>query len=127
MDNYSRSSKNLPPLLKFIYERLSNMTSIQLNQFEEQNKDTIFQINGLIQSMMEAVQSAASLVGEGKRGADKGFSHVKKTEDTFAQLWSSSELNHEAASRLMIASSEAKEISTEIQKEFQKLVNQMNF
>jgi methyl-accepting chemotaxis protein len=99
----------------------------EIRTLADQTKQSARQINGLIQSMMEAVQSAASLVGEGKRGADKGFSHVKKTEGTFAQLWSSSELNHEAASRLMIASSEAKEISTEIQKEFQKLVNQMNF
>jgi methyl-accepting chemotaxis protein len=97
----------------------------EIRTLADQTKQSASQIKGIILSMTEAVQSAASLVGEGKRGADKGFSHVKKTEDTFAQLWNSSELNHEAASRLMIASREAKEISSEIQKEFQKLVNQM--
>ncbi len=80
----------------------------------------------MIKSMSEAVQGAASLVGEGKKGADNGFAQVKKTEDTFAQLWSSSELNHEAASKLMVASREAKDISNEVSKEFHKLVQQMN-
>ncbi|MCD9025906.1 methyl-accepting chemotaxis protein [Cohnella silvisoli] len=98
----------------------------EIRTLADRTKHSASQITGLIKSMTEAVQSAASLVGEGKKGADKGFSQVKKTEDTFAQLWSSSELNHEAASRLMIASTEAKDISNEIRNEFQKLVTQLN-
>ncbi|WP_256759970.1 methyl-accepting chemotaxis protein [Cohnella sp. WQ 127256] len=91
----------------------------------DQTKRSTTQISSLIKSMAEAVNGAVNLVGEGKKGADKGFSQVKKTEDTFAQLWSSSELNHDATSRLMDASREAKDISDEVRKEFHKLVNQM--
>jgi methyl-accepting chemotaxis protein len=98
----------------------------EIRTLADQTKRSTGQITGLIKSMTEAVQSAATLVGEGKRGADQGFSRVKKTEDTFAQLWSSSELNHEAAIRLMSASQELKGISNEIRKEFQKLVSQMS-
>lgn len=98
----------------------------EIRTLADQTKRSASQITGLIKSMTEAVQGAANLVGEGKKGADKGFSQVKKAEDTFAQLWSSSEINQEAATRLMAASREAKEISNEVRKEFQKLVTQMN-
>jgi len=98
----------------------------EIRSLADQTKRSAGQIAGMIKSMTEAVQSAASLVSEGKKGADKGFSQVKKTEDTFAQIWSSSELNQEAASRLMVASRQANEISGEVRKEFQKLVSQMN-
>jgi methyl-accepting chemotaxis protein len=98
----------------------------EIRTLADQTKQSARQITGLIKSMKEAVIGAAALVGEGKMGADKGFVQVRKTEDTFAQLWSSSELNFEAASRLSAASREAKEISNEIRKEFQKLSNQLN-
>ncbi|RED56554.1 methyl-accepting chemotaxis protein [Cohnella lupini] len=98
----------------------------EIRTLADQTKRSAGQITTLIKSMSEAVQGAANLVGEGKKGADNGFVQVKKTEDTFAQLWSSSELNHEAASKLMVASREAKEISNEVSKEFHKLVEQMN-
>jgi methyl-accepting chemotaxis protein len=98
----------------------------EIRSLADQTKKSAGQITGLIKSMSEAVKGAASLVGEGKKGADKGFAQVKQTEDTFSQLWNSSTLNHEAASRLIVASHEAKEISNEILKEFQKLANQLN-
>ncbi|BBI34937.1 methyl-accepting chemotaxis protein [Cohnella abietis] len=98
----------------------------EIRSLADQTKKSAGQITGLIKSMAEAVESAANLVGEGKKGADRGFVQVKKTEDTFAQLWSSSELNNEAASRLVSASRDAMGISNEISKEFHKLVNQIN-
>ncbi|QMV40726.1 methyl-accepting chemotaxis protein [Cohnella cholangitidis] len=98
----------------------------EIRTLADQTKQSATQISGLLRSMSEAVLSATSLVGEGKKGADKGFLQVKKTEDTFAQLWSSSELNQEAASKLMEASREASDRSTEVRMEFQKLVQQMN-
>lgn len=98
----------------------------EIRSLADQTKRSAGQITGLIKSMTEAAQSAVKLVGEGKKGADKGFSQVKKTEDIFAQLWSSSELNQEAASRLMEASREAQLRSNEVRKEFQKLVQQLN-
>lgn len=76
----------------------------EIRTLADQTKHSATQISGLLRSMSEAVSSATSLVGEGKKGADKGFVQVKKTEDTFAQLWSSSELNQEAASKLIEAS-----------------------
>jgi methyl-accepting chemotaxis protein len=97
----------------------------EIRTLADQTKQSAGQITGHIKSMTEAVQSAAILAGEGKKGADTGFSQVKKTEDTFTQLWSSSALNHEAATRLTIASTEAKDLSNEIRSEFQKLVNQL--
>jgi methyl-accepting chemotaxis protein len=97
----------------------------EIRTLADQTKQSAIQITGLIKSMTEAVQSAATLVSEGKKGADRGFSQLKRTEDTFTQLWNSSELNHEAASTLMAASREAQEISNEVGKEFQKLVNQL--
>lgn len=97
----------------------------EIRTLADQTKQSANQITGIIKSMTEAVKGAAALVGEGKNGSDKGFAQVKQTEDTFAQLWSSSELNQEAAARLIAASSEAKEISNEIRKEVQKLANQL--
>ncbi|WP_305037460.1 methyl-accepting chemotaxis protein [Cohnella mopanensis] len=99
----------------------------EIRTLADQTKQSAGQISGLLRSMTEAVQSATRLAGEGKKGADKGFVQVKKTEDTFAQLWSSSELNQEAASRLMDASRDARIRSDEVRKEFQKLVRQMNW
>jgi methyl-accepting chemotaxis protein len=97
----------------------------EVRALADQTKKSTGQITGLIKSMREAVNGAASLAGDGKKGADQGFAQVKKTEVTFEQLWRSSELNHEAALRLITASHEAKEISNEIRQEFHKLVNQM--
>lgn len=98
----------------------------EMRNLADQTKRSASQITTLIKSMTEAVRGATGLVSEGKKGADQGFSHVKRTEDTFAQLWSSSELNHEASSRLTAASTDAMKVSNEVRKEFHKLVSQMN-
>ncbi|RKP54979.1 CBS domain-containing protein [Cohnella endophytica] len=97
----------------------------EIRMLADQTKHSAGQITGLIKAMTEATQSAVRLVGEGKRGADRGFTQVKKTEDAFAQLWSSSELNREAASKLIDASRDALETSNEVSKEFRKLVGQL--
>lgn len=97
----------------------------EIRSLADQTKQSAKQITGMLKLMSDAVSSAESSVLEGKQGADQGFARVKQTEDTFAQLWSSSELNSDAASRLIQASNEAKEISNDISKEFHKLSNQL--
>jgi len=98
----------------------------EIRALADQTKQSAVQINRHLKSMTEAVGGAAALVREGKNGADRGFAQVKRTEDTFAQLWSSSTMNKEAADRLNRASDEAKAISGGIRKEFHKLIRQMN-
>ncbi|MFC4305448.1 methyl-accepting chemotaxis protein [Cohnella boryungensis] len=98
----------------------------EVRALADQTKRSAGRITELIKSMAEAVQITARLADEGKKGADKGVDRVKRTEDTFAQLWSSSEMNHEAAMRLTATSREAQEMSGDIRKEFGKLVSQMN-
>ncbi|MFC5471871.1 methyl-accepting chemotaxis protein [Cohnella suwonensis] len=92
----------------------------------DQTKRSAGQITAQIRSMSEAARSAARLVSEGKQGADRGIGQVKKTEDAFAQLWSSSELNREAASSLIAASREAKNTSSDVLEAFKKLVRQLH-
>ncbi|QTH39824.1 CBS domain-containing protein [Cohnella sp. LGH] len=97
----------------------------EIRALADQTKRSAGQIAGLVRSMSEAVQVSAGLAGEGKQGADKGVYRVKKTEDTFAQLWSSSEMNREAATLLQTASAAAKGKSEEVRLEFRKLIGQI--
>jgi len=92
----------------------------------DQTKQSAVQITRQLQAMTAAVNSAATLIYEGKQGADRGFVQVKRTEDTFSQLWQTSEQNHEAAIRLIEACTEARNISLRIRSEFGKLVNQLH-
>ena len=98
----------------------------EIRALADQTKRSAGQIAGQIKSMTEAVKLSSGLAGEGKLGADKGMYSVKKTEDTLAQLWSSSELNQEAAELLLSASASAKNRSEEARDEIRKLVGQMN-
>ncbi|TVX98024.1 methyl-accepting chemotaxis protein [Cohnella terricola] len=98
----------------------------EIRALADQTKRSATEITGQIRSMTDAVELSASLAGEGKKGADVGFYRVKKTEDTFAQMWSSSELNREAATRLTSASKEAQRKSNEVLQEIHKLVSQMD-
>lgn len=97
----------------------------EIHSLADQTKHSAKQITGMLRSMSEAVKSAESSVLQGKQGADQGFVQVKHAEDTFAQLWSSSELNNDAAALLIKASNEAKGITNEISKEIHKLSNQL--
>ncbi|MFC5405431.1 methyl-accepting chemotaxis protein [Cohnella soli] len=97
----------------------------EIRMLADQTKRSAGQIASQLRSMSEAAQSAARLVSEGKQGADRGFGQVKKTEDAFAQLWSSSELNREAASSLIEASREAENTSSEVLEAFKKLMRQL--
>ncbi|WEK53226.1 MAG: methyl-accepting chemotaxis protein [Candidatus Cohnella colombiensis] len=97
----------------------------EIRHLSDQTKQSASQITKQLQSMSEAVGSVTSLVHEGKLGADQGFVQVKRTEDMFAQLWSASTMNHEAATRLKQASQEASDISSDIRNEFTKLVTQL--
>jgi len=97
----------------------------EIRALADQTKRSTGQIASLIRSMTDAVQVSAGLAGEGKQGADRGVYRVKKTEDTFAQLWSSSELNQEAAALLQTASAAAKGKSEEVRLEFRKLASQI--
>jgi methyl-accepting chemotaxis protein len=97
----------------------------EIRTLADQTKQSTAQITGLIKSMTDAVKGASLLAGEGKQGADQGFAQINKTEDTFNQLWRSSESNHDSALRLKAASSEAMKISSSIRLEFQKLANQL--
>ncbi|MFC4596903.1 methyl-accepting chemotaxis protein [Cohnella hongkongensis] len=98
----------------------------EIRTLADQTKRSAAQIAGMIRSMTEAVELSAGLAGEGKQGADRGVHSVKRTEDTFAQLWSSSELNQEAALMLLAASGAAKDKSDEVRNEIRKLAGQMN-
>lgn len=104
----------------------SGVVADEMRSLADQTKQSAGRITHLLTSMSEAVQGVASLVGEGKHGADQGFHQVKQTEDIFARLWSSSAENYEAASRLILASQEAEAISNEIREDFHKLVEQIN-
>ncbi len=97
----------------------------EIRGLADQTKQSAARITRQLHAMTAAVNGAASLVREGKQGADRGFAQVKRTEDTFSQLWQTSERNHEAAIRLIEASAEAKNISTRIRSEFGKLMNQL--
>ncbi|MBO9600271.1 MAG: hypothetical protein J7559_20940, partial [Cohnella sp.] len=98
----------------------------EIRGLADQTKQSAVQITRQLHAMTAAVNGAASLVREGKEGADRGFVQVKRTEDTFSQLWQTSERNHEAAVRLIDACAEAKDISTRIRSEFSKLMNQLH-
>ena len=98
----------------------------EIRALADQTKRSAGEIAGMIRSMSEAVKLSAGLAGEGKQGADRGVHSVSKTEDTFAQLWSSSELNQEAAALLLSASGAATIKSEEVRGEIRKLANQVN-
>lgn len=98
----------------------------EIRGLADQTKQSAAQITKQLHAMTTAVNSAASLIHEGKQGADRGFVQVKRTEDTFSQLWHTSELNNEAANRLIEACTEANNISLKIKHEFSKLVNQLH-
>ncbi|KIL35547.1 hypothetical protein SD71_12885 [Cohnella kolymensis] len=98
----------------------------EIRGLADQTKQSAAQITRLLSSMREAVKDAASLVTAGKTGADEGFIQVRQTENLFAQLWSSSAQNDEAAARLILASNEARETTNQIKREFHKLAAQMN-
>lgn len=97
----------------------------EIRALADQTKRSAGEIAGMIRSMSEAVKLSAGLAGEGKQGADRGVHSVSKTEDTFAQLWSSSELNQEAAALLLSASGAATIKSEEVRGEIRKLAGQM--
>ena len=97
----------------------------EIRALADQTKRSAGQIAGQIKAMTEAVKLSAGLAGEGKLGADRGVHSVKKTEDTIAQLWSSSELNQEAATLLLSASVAARDRSKEARDEIRKLAGQM--
>jgi len=98
----------------------------EIRALADQTKRSAKEIAGQLRSMTDAVELSAQLAGEGKRGADAGFYRVKKTEDTFAQMWSSSEQNREAAARLTSVSKEAQRKSNEVLQEINKLVAQIS-
>lgn len=98
----------------------------EIRSLADQTKESASRITRQLHAMSEAVGSAAALIGDGKKGADRGVEQVRRTEDTFARLWRTSEENHEAAVRLIGACRDAKEISTRIRGEFEKLVSQFD-
>lgn len=98
----------------------------EIRGLADQTKQSAVQITRQLHAMTASVNGAASLIREGKQGADRGFAQVKRTEDTFSQLWHTSEQNHEAAIRLIEACAEAKNISLQIRSEFGKLMSQLH-
>ncbi|WP_027087944.1 methyl-accepting chemotaxis protein [Cohnella panacarvi] len=98
----------------------------EIRGLADQTKQSAVQITRQLHAMTAAVNGAATLIREGKEGADRGFVQVKRTEDTFSQLWQTSERNHEAAIRLIEACAEAQNISLQIRSEFGKLMNQLH-
>jgi len=93
----------------------------EIRSLADQTKKSAGRIADLMRSMAEAVRFSAGLAAEGKDGADQGVVRVRKTEETFEQLWASSKRNHESAERLASASREASVTSDEVRKEILKL------
>jgi len=80
----------------------------------------------MVQQMKEAVDSYVRLVKEGKLGADQGVEHVRLTEQTFANLWDSSEQSKKAAIRLLHTSGEAAKVTDGVRRERGRLVSQIS-
>lgn len=98
----------------------------EIRTLADQTKASAGQINVMLKSMAESAETAEASVREGKRGADQGIARLKHAEDIFAQLWGSSEMNQEAADKLLVASDEAGVISENIRSGFDKLTRQLH-
>ncbi len=98
----------------------------EIRALADSTKQSAGEIRFMLQTMAEAVTEIVNLVHDGKQGADQGVVQIRRTEETFARLWDSSERSKQAVGRLLQSSGEAENVADGVNREIGQLMAQIN-